>query len=374
MQKTTRRDFLRHTAVAGAAAMLPGQSLAKSMLMQQAATPKKLLILGGTSFLGPAVVRAALARGHTLTLFNRGKTRPGLFPDIEQLHGDRDGDLKSLEGRKWDCVLDTSGYVPRIVKLSAELLKDAVKHYIFISTISVYADTSKPIDESSPLAKMEDESSESVKEYYGALKALCEQAAEKIMPGRVTNIRPGLIVGPEDPSDRFTYWPVRIDRGGDVLAPGSADDQVQVIDVRDLGEWIVKVMEDGTTGLFNTTGPDKPLSMGRMLEACQHATKSESKLIWADADFLEANKVQGWSDMPVWLPPRGETACFAKVDCRKAIAKGLKFRPIDEIAKDTLAWFKTLPEERRAKLRAGIKPEREVEVLAELKKRGGKSG
>jgi len=234
----TRRSLLSVLAGAGALAA--------------AAPPKKrILILGGTGFLGPATVEAARSRGHVLTLFNRGKTRPGLFPDIETLHGDRDPNvgegLKSLEGRKWDAVIDNSGYFPRQVGASARLLAPNVGHYIFISSISVYADNSvEGLDESAAVATIADPNVEKITEQtYGALKALCEKACEQALPGRTTVVRPGYIVGPDDASGRFTYWPIRFDRGGEVLAPGAPQDPVQFVDVRDLGGWLITLVERG---------------------------------------------------------------------------------------------------------------------------------
>jgi 2'-hydroxyisoflavone reductase len=359
----SRRGFLRGTTAAGA--------LAGFGRAAKAASTKRILILGGTGFLGPQVVEAAKGRGHTLTLFNRGKTRPNLFPEIEKLRGDRDGNLKALEGRTWDAVVDTSGHLPRIVKASAGLLAPHVRHYIYISSVSAYADTSRPgMDETAPLGTLADPTVETIDgQTYGPLKALCEKAAEAAMPGRVAVVRPGLIVGPEDPSDRFTYWPVRVDRGGEVLAPGAPDDPVQLIDVRDLGAWLVTLIETGTTGVFNALGPAPPLAMGRMLDACKAVAGAAATFTWVDADFLEQQRVSPWSDMPVWVPSRGETAGFARVSNARAVKAGLTFRPIVETARATLAWFKTLPEARRSKLRAGINPQREAQVLAAWKAR-----
>src|SRR5688572_19832884 len=242
----------------------------------------KILILGGTAFLGPELVEAAQQHGHELTLFNRGRTNPHVFPDLEKLRGDRDPKkdegLKALEGRKWDAVIDTSGYVPRIVSASAELLAPNIKQHGFVSSISVYPEDHRAgADESAPVGKMQDEPVETMGasfENYGPLKALCEQAAERAMPGRATNVRPGLIVGPGDPTDRFTYWPVRIDRGGEVLAPSPQDAPVQFIDVRDLAEWIIKLVQDGHAGLFNATGPRGKLSFAEFLYGCKAATNS----------------------------------------------------------------------------------------------------
>jgi 2'-hydroxyisoflavone reductase len=367
----TRRQFLAGAAATGA---WVGIGAPRASLFarddRKGGEGKRLLILGGTAFLGPEVVAAAKARGYAITLFNRGKTNPQLFPELEKLHGDRNGDLKSLEGRTWDVVIDTSGYVPRHVRDSATLLKDA-RQYVFISTLSVLADNSRPgMDESAPVGKLEDETVEKVTgETYGPLKALCEQAAEGAMPGRVTNVRPGLIVGPGDPTDRFTYWPVRVARGGEVLAPGTPADPVQFVDVRDLAEWTMRMVDGGHVGVYHATGPEKELGMGGVLEACKRVSGSDATFAWADADFLEAQKVSAWSDMPIWIPPRGDSVGFARVSSAKAIAEGLVFRPVAETAKDTLAWWRTLPEERRGKLKAGIAPGREAEVLKAWRER-----
>jgi 2'-hydroxyisoflavone reductase len=333
-------------------------------------------MLGGTGFLGPQTVEAALRRGHKVTLFNRGKTRPGLFPELEKLHGDRDkDDLKALEGRKWDAVVDTSANVPRWVRKAAEVLGSNISHYVYISSVSVYSDLSKPgADETAPVSTIDDPATEKIDaRTYGALKALSEKAAETAMPGKVTVVRPGLIVGPEDPSDRFTYWPVRVARGGEVLAPGSAEDPVQLIDVRDLGEFLVRLIGQRSIGVFNALGPDRSLSMGDMLGACKEASRSNAVFTWADAEFLQKQGVQAWSDMPAWVPSSGETAGFAKVSNARALKAGLTFRPIGDTAKATLDWFQTLPEARRTKLRAGLTPERETKVLAAWKARTGKA-
>lgn len=324
-----------------------------------------ILVLGGTKFLGPDIVEAALARGHTITLFNRGKTNPGLFPDVEKLHGDRDGHLEALVGRRWDAVVDTSGYVPRIVRASAELLAPNVGHYVFISSISAYADPLAPhSDESARVATLTDPTTEKVEEHYGALKAACEAAAEAALPGRVTSIRPGLIVGPGDPSDRFTYWPARVARGGEVLCPGDGTDPAQVIDSRDLGAWIVKVVEDRAMGVYNAAGPATPLTMKTLLETCVAAAGTSPTLTWVPTAFLEAQQVAPWMELPVWTGP--ETG-FATIDAGKAIAAGLTFRPLLDTAKDTLAWWLAEPAERRAKPRAGLDPQKEAAVLAAWK-------
>jgi 2'-hydroxyisoflavone reductase len=367
---TSRREFLGMSAGAllGAAALRDDAAGRKG-------SPKTILMLGGTGFLGPQTVEAAVRRGHKVTLFNRGKTRPGLFPDLEKLHGDRDkDDLKALEGRKWDAVVDTSANVPRWVKKAAAVLGPNVGHYIYISSISAYADLSKPgTDETAPVATIDDPTTEKIDgRTYGALKALTEKAAESSMPGKVAVVRPGLIVGPEDPTDRFTYWPVRVARGGEVLAPGSPDDPIQVIDVRDLGGFLVRLIDDRTTGVFNALGPDGTLTMGRTLEACKHVAASDATFTWVDAAFLEKQGVQPWSDMPAWVPNGGDSAGFAKVSNARAIKAGLTFRPIADTARATLEWFRTLPEDRRSRLRAGLSREREAKVLAAWKARAGK--
>lgn len=382
----SRRSILKGLAATGTSLALAGCAPTRAVTGTSPATggsppapaPKggqKLLILGGTGFLGPQLVEAAQKRGHTLTLFNRGKTRPELFPNVEKLHGDRDGHLEALQGRKWDAVIDTSGYVPRIVRASAELLAPNVSQYVFISTISVYADLSQPnMDESGKLEVAADPKSEEVRKYYGALKALCEQTVEQALPGRTTNIRPGLIVGPGDPTDRFTYWPTRVARGGEVLAPGTGGDPVQIIDVRDLAEWTILMIENRQMGTFNALGPAGTMTMRDMLAGCKKAAGSDATFTWVDADFLEAQKVAPWSDMPAWIPAVGETKGVGTMSNAKAVQRGLRFRPVEDTARDTLAWFKTLPADRQAKLRAGLPPERETEVLnawhARVKKAG----
>lgn len=327
----------------------------------------KLLILGGTGFLGPHIVEAALARQHTPTLFNRGRTNPKLFPDLEKLHGDRDPNrgegIKALEGRQWDAAVDTSGYVPRIVKASAELLSKNIKHYVFISTVSVYNDLSKSgTDETGSVGKLDDPTTERVTgEAYGPLKALCEQAAEIAMPGRVANIRPGLIVGPGDPTDRFTYWPVRLDRGGEVLAPGDPEAPVQFIDARDLAEFIIKVIEDGHTGVYNALGPRHPFPMAAMLYGCKAVTTSDARLTWVEQDFLLQQGAGPWMELPLWVPNTPDTAGFSRVSNAKAVSVGMKFRPFAETAGDTLAWAKTLAADH--KWGAGLDPEKEKRIL-----------
>jgi 2'-hydroxyisoflavone reductase len=370
-----RRGVLRGSLALGAAAWL-GAERGRIFASEAPRVPKSILMLGGTGFLGPQTVEAALKRGHTVTLFNRGKTRPGLFPDLEKLRGDREtADYKALDGRAWDAVVDTSANVPRWVNQAAAVIGAKVGQYVYVSSVSVYPDLSRPgTDETAPVATLApgtDPNTETITgETYGALKALSEQAAEKAMPTRVTVVRPGLIVGPDDPTDRFTYWPVRVARGGEVLAPGSPDDPIQLIDVRDLGAFLVTLIENQTLGTFNALGPTPALSMGRILHTCKTASGSDARFTWVPADFLAKHDVHAWSDMPAWVPHEGETAGFMHVSNAKAIAAGLVFRPIKDTAKATLEWFRTEPEERQQKLRAGIAPDRERNVLAAWKARG----
>ena len=336
--------------------------------LARAAEPRRILILGGTNFLGPATVEPALARGHRVTLFNRGRTRPGLFPNVEKLHGDRDPDkgegLKSLEAGTWDAVIDNSGFFPRHVAASARLLAPKSKQYIYISSISAYAeDRTENAAEDAPLATMPDPTLESMGpnlEYYGALKALCEKAAGQAMPGRVAVVRPGYIVGPDDPTGRFTYWPVRIDRGGEVLAPGAPDDPVQFIDVRDLGAWLVRLVENGTTGVFNAVGPATRLGWGALLEACRKAGSNPGRLTWVSADFLAAQKPP---EFPIWAPYAGETRGAHTRGIARALRAGLALRPCEETVRDTLAWYKSQPADGRVKL-AGPTAEQEAALLS----------
>jgi len=378
MISTTRRKFIKLSAAAGGAL---GLGFPLSVRAEEKTTkPLRLLILGGTGFTGPFQVRYALERGHKVTVFNRGKTHPGELPkEVEQLIGDRNGQLDALKGRKWDVVIDNPTSVPVWVRDAAQILKGNVDRYVFISTISVYADSSKPgTDESAPLAKYNGadamkESRESIIAskfmLYGPLKALSEQEAEKWFPKQTLIIRPGLIVGPRDETDRFTYWPVRIDRGGEVLAPGDPTDPVQFIDGRDLAEWTIRMVERRETGTYNATGPEKTLGVGAMLEGIKAANKSSANFTWVNADFLETQKVAPWSDIPVWVPPRGEEGGMGRISIQRALAKGLTFRPLAETARETLAWFKAQPAERQAKLKTGLSPEREAEVLAAWHKR-----
>jgi 2'-hydroxyisoflavone reductase len=308
-----------------------------------------LLILGGTVFLGKHLASAALARGHRVTLFNRGKHNPDLFPEAEKLRGDRTqpSDLDVLKGRKFDAAIDTCGYVPRIVRHSAEILADTVERYCFISSVSVYKDFKTPDqDESAPVDTLEDTAIEEVTgETYGPLKALCETAVETALPSRTLNIRPGLIVGPDDPTDRFAYWPHRIAQGGEVLAPGKPDMLTQFIDVRDLAEWNLHLLEQGKTGVYNATGPEYPLTFGSMLEVCREVSGSRAELTWVEDSFLETEEVQPWSELPLWIPESQDMPGFSRISIAKAEGDGLTFRPLAETVRDTLAWDSGRPQE-----------------------------
>ena len=328
----------------------------------------KILIIGGTRFLGRHLVESALARGHEVTLFNRGKSNPTLFPQVETILGDREYDLDKLLGRAWDTVIDVAGYVPRVVRLSASKLIGSVGRYVFISSISVYASFSRiGIDESDPVGKIEDELFEEITgESYGPLKALCEKAVQDTYGERALIIRPGLIVGPNDPTDRFTYWPVRVARGGDVLVPEKPDVPVQIIDVRDLSDFITRLIEEKAWGIYNATGPDSILTLGAMLEACKAVSGSDANFKWASVEFLTEHKVEAWSDMPVWVPDTEEDAGFSRVDISKAINAGLTFRPLEETVRDTIDWAATRPSDHE--WRAGLKEEREQELLRMLNK------
>ena len=323
----------------------------------------KILIIGGTRFLGRHLVNSARARGHDLTLFNRGQTNPDLFAHVDQIRGDRETELDLLAARNWDAVIDTCGYFPRIVRLSAQALQDSVESYVYISTISAYRDFSKiGINESDPVGTIEDESMEEITETsYGPLKALCEQAVQEVFGIGSLIIRPGLIVGPHDPTDRFTYWAARVARGGDVLAPDRPQVLTQLIDARDLSDFIIESIQQIASGVFNATGPKQPLSLGKMLETCKQMSGSDANFKWAPIEFLSQNKVAPWSDMPAWLPDNGADAGFARVDISKAVQAGLTFRPLEYTVRDTLEWASTLPDDYEWK--AGLSPQREAELL-----------
>jgi 2'-hydroxyisoflavone reductase len=365
-----RRELIRLSALAASAAAFP--ALADS----GAPKPMRLLILGGTGLIGPYQVRYALARGHHVTLFNRGRQKETWPGPVEDLLGDRNGDLKALEGRDWDVCIDNPTTLPVWVRDAARVLKGHVGQYIFISTISAYADNDKAADETAALAvyKGADPMAETGESFgakpqlYGPLKAASETEARKQYGDNATTIiRPSLIVGPGDGTDRFTYWPVRLARGGEILAPGDGSDPVQFIDARDLSEWTIRMAEQRTAGLFNAAGPAHPMTMQQMLMGIAEGLHVEPKIVWAPAAFLKTNKVSAWRDMPVWIPGQGETFGFHRRDISRAIAQGLTYRPLPATAAETLAWFRTLPAERQGKLRNGLVAERESELLTKLK-------
>jgi 2'-hydroxyisoflavone reductase len=357
-----------------------------------------LLILGGTVFLGRHLAELALAEGDTVTLFTRGKHNPAIFPTAERITGDRGTDLRLLEGRRWDAVIDTSGYLPEVVRASAKLLAGSVGHYTFVSSISVYRDfRTLGIDEDYPCGAMPEGAALTVTdETYGPLKALCEQAVAEEFPGRALNIRPGLIVGPHDPSDRFTYWPERVARGGEVLAPDGPHRIAQVIDARDLAAWILRSAREGLTGIFNATSPggesggaspgsaaggtapgsppmgapspDFPLTFGRLLDVCREISGSDARFTWLPEPFLVEEKVGPWMELPLWIPQEPDTLGFDAVSVERAVAAGLRFRPITETIRDTLSWAATLPLDRTR--RAGLDPAKEAEILRRWKARG----
>lgn len=357
----SRREFL--VSAAGAALTVPALSGRASALTPKS-PPQRWLIIGGTSFVGPAVVEEAQRRGVHITLFNRGKTNPGLFPDIEKIHGDRNADVPTLTGlfadKTFDSVIDTSGYFPRQIRNLTAALKGRAKHYVFVSSVSAYKDMSLPLNEDSPLATLADPTIEKITEgSYGGLKVLCEQAAQAAFPGAALIVRPGYIVGPRDPTDRFTSWPLRVRKGGEMMAPGSESDPVQVIDVRDLGNWMVTMTLARESGVYNAVGPGDRLTMGELLNTCKRVTKSDARWVWIAAEKL---KQAGVIDhVPIWVPP--SEIGMAQVSHARARKKGLTFRPLTSTVQDTLTWWDTLLPERQAKLRAGLKPEQEAAAL-----------
>jgi 2'-hydroxyisoflavone reductase len=383
----TRRTFLKlSAALAGGVGLgsLTGRRLeampdpvSKPRDVSRASAPLSILVIGGTGFTGPEAVNYAVERGHRVTVINRNKTRPDFFKgkaQVETLVGDLNADMSALKGRTFDAVLDLPTTAPIWLRNVAQYMKGNTKHYTFISTISVYPDNSKAgADETEPTTPMPADLDPFTADpamrgrNYGALKSYSEKYVMETYPNSLI-IRPGLIVGPLDPTDRFTYWPVRIDKGGEVMAPGNPTDPVQFIDARDLGEWTIRMIEAKETGTYNATGPDKPLTIAEMLYGIKAVTTAGAQFTWVPTDFLEQQKVRGWRDMPVWIPPTGEYAGFAKRSVAKAVAKGLTFRPLAVTAKDTLEWAKTrTPEQQKALAEgktSGLPAAREAEVVA----------
>ena len=372
---TSRRDFLRTSAVAGGAlglGLVPGQLAAESrpeFELRQPRPPRalKILVLGGTGFIGPPTVQYAVDRGHEVTLFNRGRSNTELFPDLEKLVGDRNGDMESLRGRRWDVCFDNNASNIDWVEYSTEFLKDSVDRYHYVSSRSAYSDLSSvPMGIHAPTFTYESAGVEPGAERlpYGLQKGLCERQVQKIFPSNSTIFRPGLIIGPGDNTDRFTYWPVRINEGGEVLAPGDGSDPIQIIDVRDFTEWMVRVGEDNHNGIFNCVGPAQPRPIDQLLYGIRAVTTAETVFTWVPNDFLSAMGVRPYADMPAWQPPLPGREGFARFDLTPEVERGLTFRPLAVTAKDTLDFHFSRPLERQQDLRSGIAAEREVEVLA----------
>ena len=372
-----RREFVQLSVLAATAAGVAAAARTSKANTDKTAKPLEILVLGGTGLIGPPMVEYALARGHNLTLFNRGKTNSHLFPDVERIKGDRNDDISALEkavadGRRWDVVIDNTASIPRWVSESAGLLSGAADLYLYTSSISAYADSSVPgADETAAVGQISSEDEALVKttkditgENYGPLKARCEEEARKAFPGKTIVVRPGLIVGPGDYSDRFSYWPIRIFDGGEVMAPGNPDDPVQFIDCRDLGEWYIRLVEAKAVNTYNGVGPRSPMSIAGMLHGIRAAVDNEISFTWVDAEFLEKHEVQPWMEMTVWVPPVGEYAGFSSSSIQRALDAGLSFRPLADTADATMDYWNSLPEERRATPRAGLSPEKEKKVLA----------
>ena len=364
---TSRRDFLQTTAAGVAGLSMMRNPFGRLVTPQPQTASLRILVLGGTGFIGPHMVRYALQRGHTVTIFNRGRTNTHLFPNVERLTGDRENDLESLEGRTWDAAIDNSATVPWWVRDTAQLLKGSVDRYLFTSTRSTYSDFSQVgMTEDSPQYDPEESAiDERRSQGYGRNKVLCEREARRAFGDRSLVVRPGLIVGPGDPTDRFSYWPIRVDKGGEMLCPGDPDNPVMFIDVRDLAEWYIHMLENGTVGTYNGLGPEAPLSFAEMIYGCRAVTSANVSFTWVDTDFLLDRGLRPYSDFPCWMPARGDRAGFQRFDLTRPLAAGLTYRPLAVTARDTLNWHKTLPAERQARLNRGITAEKEAELLAE---------
>ncbi len=363
---TTRRDLLQLAAALSISAALPAATAVK---------PRTLLILGGTGFIGPHLTREAQHAGWTVTHFNRGKSAADGVPGVETLIGDRKGELDALKGRRWDAMVDDTGYIPKYVRQSSALLAPAVGYGLFISSISAYASFAKPNDEDSPTGKLVNIQEEQVTDTsYGPMKALCEQYSMEAFKGRMSVVRPGYIVGPLDRTDRFTYWPVRASRGGEMLAPGTPEDPIQIIDVRDLAAWMMRLVESRTTGYFNAVSPPRAFTMGELIVASQQASpQAGTTATWVPEEFLAAHWKAQDLDLPPWGPLQGDEAGASLTSVTRATRAGLRSRPLADTVRDTLAWFQTLPAERQGKLRAGLDPKTEADTLALWHRSGAKS-
>ncbi|MBL8725396.1 MAG: NAD-dependent epimerase/dehydratase family protein [Planctomycetes bacterium] len=379
MPSPSRREFLFASSAATAASALPWHRLPLASASQK----QKILVLGGTGFLGPAVVTAARQRGHELTLWNRGKTNPGLFPDVEHLQGQRRRprpgkpndpaqDLSALKDRRFDAVVDTSGYFTGEVEDMAAVLRGNVGQYVYISSLSVYRSleqSNAPVDEQSPLCECPDKYTQDFGpnyEHYGALKRYCEDAVAAAFPGAATLVRPGYIVGPGDPTDRFTYWPARLLRGGECLAPGHPDNELQFVDVRDLGSFVVRLIEDRAMGPYNAVGFDGRISVAEFLHTGKGTLNHRCSFTWVDDEFLEQNGVSSWGEMGCWTPK----AKNGRASNARALRAGATYRPIAETLRDTAAWVQNGRGER--KWQAGMTAEREVELLAKWRAAKGR--
>ncbi len=361
----TRRTVIK----AGAGTAL---ALAAGRLAAAEGKDRTLLILGGTGFIGPHLTEQALARGWKVTHFNRGKRDPDGVANVETLNGDRKGQLDSLVDRRWDAVVDNTGYIPKYCKMSADLLAPNTDYCLFISSISAYASFAKPNDEKSATGVLENKDQEEItNETYGPMKALCEQYVRDAYGERCSIVRPGYIVGPLDPTDRFTYWPVRVARGGDMAAPGTPDDPIQVVDVRDLVHFMLDLVERRVKGDFNAVTPPGALTMGQLIDTSLKVTGADTKVTWIDEDFLAANLKPEEMSFAPWGPMRGEEAGGSLTGIERSLAEGLKSRPLAETVRDTLAWHETRPDERKTALRSGFTPEREAAILAAWRARPG---
>ena len=366
---SSRREFIKATALGAAvtASGLPTLASATQPRQSDGAKPLDILVLGGTGFIGPHMVSEALRRGHSVTLFNRGRTNNALFPDLETIKGDRDNGLDGLQGRTWDAVIDNSGYVPRHVQDSARLLAPNCDRYVYISTVAVYADIPSATDEDSPLATIADETVEEVtRDTYGPLKALCEKRAEaEIEPKKLSILRPTYICGPGDRTDRFSYWPIRTRKGGEMLWPGTPDDGLQIVDVRDLANFTIDCIDRDIHGIFNMVNEPGTYNMGQLLEESQAVTATRVDAVWVAEDFLQAQGLNGGAQLPIW---QGSARAFG-VSADRALAAGFAYRPERETIRDLMSWWDTLPAERTAQPRAGLSAEKEAEVIAAWKAR-----
>jgi 2'-hydroxyisoflavone reductase len=322
----------------------------------------KVLIIGGTKFVGRAIIDVFLAKGYSITMFNRGKTNPDLYKSkVTLIKGDREKDIEKLGEQNWDVVIDTCGYLPRVVKMSVDFLKNKTEKYVFVSSVSVYSSKNKKnVDEQAELATLKDVIAEEITaETYGGLKVLCEKEVLNAFNDRSIILRPGLIVGPHDPTNRFSYWPVRIRKGGDVLAPGDGEFNVQVVDVRDLADFCQLLIQENEQGIFNVTGLNK--TMKQLLDICLTVTSSKGKLHWIDEKWLLKQKVEEWMELPLWISDE-KYEFLRKINFEKAIKSGLQFRALETTIIDLLAWYDDIDGDSK-EWPAGMKPEREKDLL-----------